>query len=123
MLILSAKDIEYCDIEPKQSDRAKCLPELTYNQVSFFKVYSCSLNCDRCPDRIKKITNMCRKFLKKEVLGAAIILKEANDWSLWVSQEYLNLQDIPKYPEIEKPPLLPEELAQQRLLNFELIQD
>jgi len=123
MLILSAKDIEYCDIEQKQFARATSLPELTYNQVSFFKVYSCSLNCDRCPDRIKKITNMCRKYLKKEVLGAAIILKEANDWSLWISQEYLNLQDIPKFPEQEKPPLLSEEQAQQRFLNFELIQD
>lgn len=85
MFILTEKDIEYCRVTDSESPLEKDYLGISYRGFLFFQVGSYELN------QWEKAIQSCRKFLERKEPVTSIILKKAENVSLWCENERLHL--------------------------------
>ena len=84
MLILQAKDIEYCHINARKSTKVDFLAALKYHGYLFIKVKSYTLN------HLDNAILRCRKLLEHNPsILLPIILFELTAYSIWFEQKSL----------------------------------
>lgn len=97
MLILSPDDVKYCQLKKEISgQKEQFLPGLFYHNFCFFKI-------DFCPsDKMQQALKTCRKFLDLNPIGTAIILKETEGLSVWLTRDYVKFAEVrEEFPEVE----------------------
>lgn len=85
MLILTEKDIKYCQLRDEESYPQKTYSGIFYRGFTFVPVASYT------NDRLQQAIAKARQFLEKEEPIVSIIIKEKNNLTLWTETDRLDL--------------------------------
>ncbi len=92
MLVLTAKDIQYCKLSEARAYPEKTYPGIFYRGIIFVQIASFANN------QIKQAQSLCRQFLEREDPVTTVIVKETECITLWSEASKINLI----VPEIEQ---------------------